>query len=477
MMKKKRTKIIATLGPSSSHKNVIRGLAIAGVDVFRLNFSHGTHDEHKNRYNIIRDLEKELGRSFGILADLQGPKLRVGILPDQGLVLQKDQKIFLSLSNKSSENHMIPISHPEIFTSIKKGDHLLLDDGKINLKVMSVSGNKCEADVIVGGVLTSNKGLNLPNSVLPISSITDKDRVDLDFALSLGVDWVAFSFVQSSQDIEEAKSLIQGKAKIMAKIEKPKALDDIVAIIENSDGIMVARGDLGVELLIERVPSVQKHLIRLCRKFHKPIVIATQMLESMTHTPTPTRAEVTDVANAVYEGVDAVMLSAESASGDFPIESVDIMNKVIETVENDHAYREIASKTPAYISASARDVLVNSAREIADDMGARAIVIYSFSGQTALAASGSRPRVPLLILTPEAQNTRWLNLIWGTHTLGTEKITSIHEMVSTACSVSLEHQYVTKGDNIVVVGGVPFGASREPNIIRMVQVGHTETYG
>lgn len=470
----KATKIIATLGPASQNKAVIRKLIESGVDVFRLNFSHGSHQDHSERYHLIRELESELKCHVAVLADLQGPKLRVGKLARDHMQLHMGQMVKLALCEQTSEDLVIPVPHKEIFAAMKLHEELLLDDGKMRLKIQEVHAEFCLAEVLVGGSLTNNKGINVPGVTLPLSAITEKDKRDLEFALDLGVDWIALSFVQSAADIDMARHMIGSRAKIMAKIEKPRALDEISFIVEKADAIMVARGDLGVELPVEKLPPIQRRLISICRKFHKPVVVATQMLESMIKSPVPTRAEVTDVANAVYEGVDAVMLSAESASGDYPQESVIMMRKVIESVESDPSYRDISSRYQSFVSASVREATVSAAREMAENIGAKAIVIYSFTGDTALSAAGSRPHVPIVVLSPNITTIRQLSLVWGTHNLQAEDVSSVQEMVTQACRVVEVEGFAKSGDHIIVVAGIPFGKPGNPNVIRLVQIGSEE---
>lgn len=463
--------MIATLGPASDHEDIILRLAQDGVDVFRLNFSHGTHETHEQRYQMIRRVEQRLGKHLAVLADLQGPKLRVGKLHGEGVNLVQGDTVKLVMSAESDNAQQIPVPHKEIFAVMEVGEELLLDDGKIHLKVVSVGDEVCDAHVLVGGRLTNHKGVNVPGVTLPLSAITDKDKYDLDFALGLGVDWVALSFVQSAADIDQARALIGNQAKIMAKIEKPKALDDIQAIVEKADAIMIARGDLGVELPVEKLPPIQRRLIRICHKFHKPVVVATQMLESMIHAPVPTRAEVTDVANAVYEGVDAVMLSAESASGQFPCESVAMMRKVIESVESDPSYRDVSLSQHTYVSASARNATVASAKEMAENIGAKAIVIYSYTGETAFSAASARPQVPILVLSPNQRTLRALSLIWGTHNRLADNVSNVQDMAAQASRMASEHGFAKVGDSIIVVAGIPFGKPGNPNVIRLVHIG------
>lgn len=413
----KSTKQLATLGPVSNNEEMIEKLFLAGADVFRLNFSHGAHDEKKELLDIIRGLEVKYNHPIAILADLQGPKLRVGTFDHDKVMLVDGQKFRFDLSDEPGDAARVNLPHPEIIETLQEGDTLLLDDGKLRVTVTGKGEGFVDTLVNVGGALSNRKGVNTPSVVLPISCLTPKDRKDLDFALSIGVDWVALSFVQQPQDIAELKALVGTKAKIMAKLEKPSAVADGVVddIIMLSDGIMVARGDLGVEMRPEDVPVIQKQIIEKCRKYGRPVVVATQMLESMIESPTPTRAEASDVATAIYDGADAIMLSAESAAGKFPVESVMMQQRVILRVEEDKAYRKnLARNNPSRLEKSATDAITNAAREIAATIGAAALVVFTARGTTVLRASMGRPGVPILAITPDITTARALALTWGT---------------------------------------------------------------
>lgn len=470
MRRNRSTKILATLGPSSSDAAVIGKLFDAGADVFRLNFSHGSHADHARRLETIRRIEAERGRPIGVLADLQGPKIRVGTMSGGKIELVEGARFKLDCSDKPGTKTRAPLPHPEVFEALEAGMTLLIDDGRIRLKVREAKRDSAVCEVETGGILTDRKGVNLPDAVLPVGPMTDKDRSDLQFALDQGVDWVALSFVQRPEDIAEARRLIAGRAAVLAKIEKPAALGRIEEIIELSDAIMVARGDLGVELPVEDVPETQKRLVRLARRAGKPVVVATQMLESMVHAPVPTRAEVSDVATAVYDGADAVMLSAETAAGEFPVQAVKLMNRVAEKVEDDPAYYRIMKAEQAEPDATAADAISAAARQVAETISAAAIVTYTTSGSTALRAARERPTAPILVLTPSLITARRLALAWGTHCVHTEDASGFTDMVDRACRVAAEAEIAAIGDRLVITAGVPFGTPGATNTLRIAWV-------
>ena len=414
MLRQRRARILATLGPSSSTPDQIYALALAGADVFRLNFSHGSHDDHAMRYNIIRSVERDIGRPIGVLMDLQGPKLRVGRMAGGKAMLETGSRFRLDLDATDGDATRAGMPHPEIFAALRPGTDLLLDDGKLRLRVDACGPDFAETTVMAGGPLSDRKGVNVPGVVLPISPLTPKDRADLAFGLELGVDWVALSFVQRPEDIVEARSLIGDRAWIMAKLEKPAAIDALDGIVALADGIMVARGDLGVELPPQQVPVLQRRIVHAARAAGRPVVVATQMLESMTAAPVPTRAEVSDVATAIYEGADAVMLSAESAAGQYPIESVTMMSSIIERIEHDTLWPDIMdAEHGGGLEDNATDSMVAAARRAADAGSTVCIAAYPATGQTALRLAQRRPLQPMLALTPEITVARRLALVWG----------------------------------------------------------------
>ena len=470
MRRQRNAKIIATLGPSSSTEAAIAALFEAGADVFRLNFSHGTQEDHKRRYNIIRGLEARFGRPTGILLDLQGPKLRVGKFSGGQVQLVAGERFRLDLSEEFGDARRAPLPHSEVFAALEPDMVLLLDDGRVRLCVLEHGPDYALTEVVIGGVLSDHKGLNVPSAVLDVTPLTDKDREDLRFGLDLGVDWVALSFVQRPEDVAEARRLIAGRAAVMAKLEKPAAVHNLDEIVELSDAVMVARGDLGVEVPAEEVPILQKRMIRTCRESGKPVVVATQMLESMVSAPTPTRAEASDVATAVYEGADAVMLSAETAVGDYPIESVRMMDRIIARVERDTIYEELRAAERHAPEATAADAITAAARQVADTVSAAAIVTFTTTGSTSLRCARERPAVPILGLTPRAATARRLTLAWGIHTVKTEDLTSFDEMVSKGVSVAQEEGFAANGDRLVITAGVPFGTPGATNILRIAWV-------
>jgi pyruvate kinase len=470
MRRQRNTKILATLGPASSTPETIAALFRAGVDVFRLNFSHGSPAEHKARYDIIRAIEAESGRPIGVLADLQGPKIRLGQIAGGSANLEAGKRFRLDLDHAAGGARRAPLPHPEVFRALEKGHPLLIDDGRVRLEVERASAEYVETRVKVGGVISDRKGVNLPATVLPFSSLTQKDMRDLAFALDLGVDWVALSFVQRPDDVADARKLIGGRAAVMSKIEKPMAMQHIDGIVELSDAVMVARGDLGVELPVEEVPGLQKQLVRLARRLGKPVVVATQMLESMVARPVPTRAEVSDVATAVYDGADAVMLSAETASGGFPVEAVDTMNRVAVEVESDPLFSSILDAVHFQPEATSADAITAAARQVAETVSAKAIVTYTTSGSTALRASRERPRLPILVLTPRRDTARRLALVWGLHCVETEDARDFADMVEKACRFAQSEAFAGRGERLVITAGVPFGTPGATNTLRIAWV-------
>jgi pyruvate kinase len=467
MRRKRKAKIVATLGPSTSTPQRIRALFEAGVDVFRLNFSHGSQDDHKARLATIRKLEQETGRPIGVLMDLQGPKLRVGTLAGGAVKLVAGEPFRLDLAPEPGDMRRAPLPHPEIFAALQPGALLLLDDGKLRLKVERCGPAFAECRIEIGGELKDRKGVNVPGVVLPISSLTAKDRADLQFGLDMGVDWVGLSFVQRPEDIAEARKLIAGRAAVLAKIEKPAAIDRLEEIVDLVDAVMVARGDLGVEMPPEDVPSVQRQIVRVCRIKGKPVVIATQMLESMISAPTPTRAEASDVATAVYEGADAVMLSAETAAGAYPVEAVEMMDRIVVRVERDPRYRRIMDVEHPDPEATPADAITAAARQVAATISAAAIVTYTTSGSTSLRAARERPDAPILCLTPNLSTARRLAIAWGVHCVHTEDVKSVAEMVERAGRHAQAEGIAKKGDRLVITAGIPFGTPGATNLLRI----------
>jgi len=470
MQRRRKVKIVATLGPSSSDADVLAALFEAGADVFRLNFSHGSHDDHRRNVETIRALEREQHRPIGILMDLQGPKLRVGTIKGGEIDLAVGAELRLDLDPAPGDITRVSLPHPEIFAAVQPGSDLLLNDGKLRLRVLESGEDFARTEVITGGSLTDRKGVNVPGVILPLSPLTEKDRTDLAFGLDLEVDWVGLSFVQRPEDIAEARRLIAGRAAILAKIEKPAAIARIDALVEQADAIMVARGDLGVEMPPEEVPSRQKQLIRACRLAGKPVVVATQMLESMIHAPAPTRAEASDVATAVYDGADAVMLSAETAAGDYPVESVAMMNRIAVRTEADPLYRALIHALHPEPEATGPDAISAAAAQVAATIEASTIVSYTTSGSTALRAARERPDVPIMVLTSRLATARRLALTWGVHCVHTADVTSFQEMVKKACRVAVTEDIAMVGDKLVVTAGVPFGTPGSTNVLRIAWI-------
>jgi len=470
----RKVKILATLGPASSDPEMIRTLMEAGADAFRINMSHGNQADKAKLVDAIRALEKPLGRPTTILFDLQGPKLRVGKFKAGSAMLKEGQMFVLDRSAEPGDEQRVELPHPELFEAVAKGALLLVDDGKIRLRVAGVEGDQIATVVEVGGKISNAKGVNVPDVVIPIPALTDKDKSDLQFALDQGADYIAMSFVQRPEDVIEGKALIGGKAGLLAKIEKPRAMDRLDEIIEAADAVMVARGDLGVELPPEGVPPAQNRIVAAARQAGKPVVVATQMLESMIVSPTPTRAEVSDVANAIYEGADAVMLSAESAAGQFPVEAVMMMDKIGRSVESDPVYSARVHFTETPAEATIADALSESAEKIVRILGAAAMACYTSSGSTARRIARERPPVPIMVMTASMKVARKLGLQWGVHAVHTRDVSSFEEMVGKAKRMALRHQLVGKGERMVIMAGVPFKTSGSTNVIHVVRLAGDE---
>ena len=466
----RKVRVLATLGPASSTPEMIEALFAAGADAFRINMSHGDQASKAPVIAAIRSLEKTLGRPTTILADLQGPKLRVGRFADGKVTLEKGQRFTLDRSDAPGDTTRVQLPHREIFEAIEGGARLLLDDGKMVLRVVEHDADRIVTEVVVGGVLSNSKGLNVPDVVLPMAALTEKDRSDLAFALEQGVDWVAMSFVQRPEDLAEGRRLIGGRAALLAKIEKPSAVARLEEIVENCDGVMVARGDLGVELPPQSVPPMQKRIVEVARRLGRPVVVATQMLESMITSPSPTRAEVSDVATAVYDGADAIMLSAESAAGAWPIEAVTMMDSIADAVERDPMHGDRVHFTVTKPDPTTADALAEAAKSIATTVSAKAIICFTFSGSTARRIARERPPVPILVLTPKQEAARRLGLLWGVHAVHTRDVGSFEEMVAKAKRMALRHNLAKAGDLVVVCAGVPFGTPGSTNMLHAVRI-------
>lgn len=471
MRRKRRVKILATLGPASCEEGTIARLHEAGADVFRINMSHADHELMRTLVARIRDVEKRASRPIGILADLQGPKLRVGIFAKSQVALKVGQEFTLDDDETPGDETRVHLPHPEILAAVEPGNRLLLDDGRLQLEAISNDGKSIRCRVIAGNAISDRKGVSLPDTELPLGALTEKDRRDLDAVLATGVDWIALSFIQRPQDLAEVRKIARGRAALMAKIEKPQAVKRLKEILELSDGLMVARGDLGVEMPLETVPGIQKHITRLCRRAGKPVVVATQMLESMISAPVPTRAEVSDVAAAVFEGADAVMLSAESAAGQYPVEAVAMMNAIAREVERDPNYHDIinAQRTPP--EPTGADAISLAARQIAETLNLSAIVTYTASGTTGLRAARERPRVPIIALSPVVETARRLSLVWGTHCVVSEDAHDLDDMVDRACRIAYEEQFARPGDRVIITAGVPLRTPGATNMLRIAYIG------
>jgi len=467
MRRLRNVKIVATLGPSSNDYEMIRALFETGADVFRLNMSHGTHDDFRARHAIIRQIEEDTGRPIAILADLQGPKLRCGVFADGPQILQDGQAFRFDLDETPGDSTRVCLPHKEIFDALEPGATLLVNDGKIRVKVGDCGTDFANCEVIAGGEISDRKGVNVPDVVLPLAALTEKDRADLEVACEQGVDWLALSFVQRPRDVEEARALVKGRAAIMTKVEKPAAVrvfDDILAV---SDSIMVARGDLGVELPVQNVPPLQKRMIRKCRAAAKPVIVATQMLESMIESPMPTRAEVSDVATAIYEGADAVMLSAESAAGKYPIEAVQTMHNVAVSIESDPTYRNVIEASRGAKKESVADGIVSAAREIAETADIKAICCFTQSGTTVSLVARERPNVPIIAMAGLRSTARRLCLTWGAHCVEVGEMGRFKQAVVRAVRAATKEGFANKEDQIVVTAGVPFNEPGTTNILRV----------
>jgi len=471
MRRERRTKIVATLGPASSDRATMAALFTAGADVFRINMSHTTHDRMRELMRIIRDIEQENGRPIGALVDLQGPKLRVGTFKEDAAVLAAGASFVLDADPAPGDGARVYLPHPEILSALKPGHALLLDDGKIRLTVLEASPKRAVTRVEVGGRLSARKGVSVPNTVLALSALTGKDHSDLEAALDAGADWIALSFVQRPEDVAEAKKIARGRAAVMAKIEKPQAIERLAEIIDAADGLMVARGDLGVELPLEKVPVLQKQMTRASRRAGKPVVVATQMLESMISSPVPTRAEVSDVATAIYEGADAVMLSAESAAGQYPVEAVATMNRIAIEVEADPTYRAIIYAQRADPEATGADAIAAAARQIAETLDLNAVVCWTSSGATALRVARERPRPPIVSISPNVSTGRKLAIVWGVHSVIAEDARDQDDMVDRACRIVFKDGFARAGQRIIIAAGVPFGTPGATNMVRIAFVG------
>ena len=470
MLRKRNTKIIATLGPSSSSPLKIHSLFQAGADIFRLNFSHGNHDDHRKRVFHIRQYEKRLGRPIAILGDLQGPKIRIGIFKKTNVTLKNNQKFVLDLNPKEGDQNRVFLPHKEIFKSVKKNNKILIDDGKIILNIDKVLSDQIVTEVLVGGKISNKKGVNIPETFLKISSLTEKDIKDLKFCLDLSLDYIALSFVQKSKDINDLKKYVGNQTGIMAKFEKPMAIKNMDEILQHCDAAMVARGDLGVEMPPEEVPIIQKKIVQSCRDFGIPVVVATQMLDSMVESPSPTRAEASDVATAVFDSADCLMLSAETASGKFPVESVKIMDRIIRGVENDNSYRQILESKQIKLEETTSDAISSAASQVVKTVLAKAIFTYTRSGATAKRAARERPTVPIIGLSPERITARQLALIWGVHTIHALEPKSFSGMINNACELAKKEGIVKKGDYVVITAGAPIGVSGSTNNLRIAKI-------
>jgi pyruvate kinase len=471
MRRQRRTKVVATLGPASGDRTTINRLFQAGADVFRINMSHTSHERMRELVATIRSIEAEHSRPIGILVDLQGPKLRLGAFKNDAAEIDKDQDFVFDTDPAPGDATRVSLPHPEIFAAIKPGNTLLIDDGKLRLQVTETGSERIVARVEVGGKMSNRKGVSLPDTVIPLAALTAKDIADLEAALDTGIDWVALSFIQRPEDVAEAKKITRGRAAVMAKIEKPQAVARLDDILDLADALMVARGDLGVEMPLEKVPGVQKDMTRACRRAGKPVVVATQMLESMIASPVPTRAEVSDVATAIFDGADAVMLSAESAAGQYPIEAVATMNRIAEQVEKDGIYLSSLHLLHTEPEATGADAIAAAARQVAETLDLSAIVCWTSSGSTGLRVARERPQCPIIAISPIVTTGRRLSVVWGIHTVIAEDAHDQDDMVERACRLALKEGFAKAGQRIIIVAGVPLGTPGATNMMRIAFVG------
>ncbi|KAB0536960.1 MULTISPECIES: pyruvate kinase [Pseudochrobactrum] len=471
MRRARKVKILATLGPASSDEAVIEKLFAAGADVFRINMSHADHDLMRELVRRIRNVERKLGRPIGILADLQGPKLRVGKFKDGKVELTPGQIFTLDDDETLGDENRVFLPHPEILQAVQAGDRLLIDDGRLALQAEATDGKSIRCKVISGTKISDRKGVSLPDTTLPVGALTEKDRRDLDAVLLEDIDWVALSFIQRPEDLAEVRKIARGRVALMSKIEKPQAVTRLDEIIELSDALMVARGDLGVEMPLESVPGIQKQIVRACRKAGKPVVVATQMLESMITAPVPTRAEVSDVATAVFDGADAVMLSAESAAGDYPVEAVATMARIAEKVERDPNYPSIVNNQRSEPEATGADAVSLAARQIATTLNLSAIICYTSSGTTGLRASRERPLTPIIALSPVVETARRLSIVWGLHCVVTEDARDLDDVVNRACHIAHREEFAKPGDRVIITVGVPLRTPGNTNMLRIAYIG------
>jgi pyruvate kinase len=467
MIRKRRTRIVATLGPASRTLDKVVALAQAGADVFRLNFSHGSHDDHAANFALVREASKIVDRPLGILGDLQGPKLRLGAFENGFIEVKPGDILSLDMDKTPGNSSRVGMPHPEIFAAMVPGAHLLVDDGKVRLVVKSCDKASAVVEVMDGTKLSDRKGVTLKGAVLSMPAMTDKDHKDLAFALRLGVDWIALSFVQRPEDVAQLRKLVEGRAAVLAKIEKPSAIDYLEEILDFCDGLMVARGDLGVEMDPEDVPVAQKTIIRAARRRGVPVIVATQMMESMISSPTPTRAEASDVANGVYEGADALMLSAESASGAYPIEAVSMMNRIIERVEQDPHWPGVMLAEHGPMEDVDADILVAAARRAADSRNMNCLVAFTTTGGTARRLARERPLQPILTLTPNPSVAHRLALVWGIEARIAAQPDSVDAMTDEAVDIAVNLGLVPPGGRLLIVAGTPFGAPGAANLLRM----------
>jgi pyruvate kinase len=471
MNRLRRCKIIATLGPASNDEGTIESLWRSGADLFRINMSHADPAAMRERVAMIRAVEARVGRPIGVLVDLQGPKLRVSVFAGGGADLVAGQKFVFDSDSTPGDATRVCLPHPEILANLRPGHALLIDDGRLRLHVIEASDERAVTVVEFAGRISNRKGVSLPDTEIPFAAMTAKDRVDLQAAVETGVDWIALSFVQRAEEVVQVKEIVAGRAMVLAKIEKPQAIIHLDEIMMAADGLMVARGDLGVEMPLEKVPGLQKRITREARRHGRPVIVATQMLESMIAAPAPTRAEVSDVATAVFEGADAIMLSAESASGAYPIQAVATMNRIAEEVERDGVYRSIINAQRAAPEQTGADAVAAAARNMSETLHLKALVAWTASGATALRVARERPSAPILALTPNRDTARRLTVVWGVESVVTKDADDVGDMANRACKFAVRRDFAAPGDRILIIAGVPFGTPGATNMVRLAFIG------
>lgn len=476
----RRTKIVCTIGPASENLDILKKMISAGMNVARMNFSHGDHQDHGRRIALVRQAAKELGANIAIMLDTKGPEIRLGTFQEEPIFLRAGERFTLTTDEIEGDEHRVSVTYKDLPLDVEKGAKILIADGLIELEVLEVSNTEVHCQVINGGELKSRKGVNLPDVRVNLPALTDKDIADIIFGIEQQVDFIAASFIRKASDVLAIRDILEiheADINIISKIESREAVDNIDGILRVSDGIMVARGDLGVEIPAEDVPMIQKTLIDKCNKVGKPVITATQMLESMTHNPRPTRAEASDVANAILDGTDAIMLSGESAAGNYPVEAVQTMNRIARRVEAAFPYENYIKKHNDAETKTVTDGISHAVCSISSELGASAILTATASGHTARMISKYRPKAPIVAVTPYPKVERKMALVWGVHPLINRDIHSTDEMIAETVEVALQAGYIKAGDLVVITAGVPVGVHGTTNLLKVHTVGRILAQG